>query len=358
MPGRSQFEAIRPEVLGVSAYTLEPLEAAVKLDQNENPFELPDAIKRGIVERVLALGWNRYPEFVPVGLIDALSRFTGWTVKGIVVGNGSNELIQAALMITLGPGRTITIPQPTFTLYGLMATTLGATVRNVPLNHDMTFDVEALSAAASDSEVVVLCSPNNPTGTVLALEDVARIAESANGLVILDEAYHEFSGGSACSLLERHDNVMLLRTFSKAMAMAGLRFGYMLTNPEIAAEIVKAKLPYNVNIFTIAAVQTVLDNPGIMDESVQAVIVERSRMEAALAALAGVETFPSEANFILIRTRHPARRIFDALYRKGVLVRDVSRYPQLERALRVTVGTPEENDRFMAALAWILETFE
>ena len=358
MPGRSRFEVIRPEVRGISAYTLEHLEAEVKLDQNENPYDFPEALKREIVERVQAHDWNRYPEFVPSRLIDALSRFTGWTSKGIVVGNGSNELIQAALTITLGPGRTIAIPQPTFTLYGLMATALGATVRDVPLNDDMSFNVEALSTAASEADVVVLCSPNNPTGTVLDLDDAAEIAESARGLVILDEAYFEFSAGSASSLLERHDNLMLLRTFSKAMAMAGLRFGYMLTNPEIAAQIVKVKLPYNVNIFTIAAAQTVLDNPGVMDKSIQAVIAERSRLEAELAALPGVQTFPSEANFILMRTRHPAHRIFDALYRQGILVRDVSRYPLLERALRVTIGTPEQDDRFMRALARVLEILE
>ena len=140
--------------------------------------------------------------------------------------------------------------------------------------------------------------------------------------------------------------------------MAGLRFGYLLTNPEIARELVKAKLPYNVNIFTIAAAQTILENPDVMDDAIRAVIAERRRMEAILVEIPDIETFPSEANFILMRTRHPARAVFEALYREGVLVRDVSGYPMLDRCLRVTVGTPEENDCFMATLTGVLEKFK
>ena len=357
MPDRSQFEVIKPEVRAASAYRLEHFDADVKLDQNENPYELPDGLKQDVVRRVLESQWGRYPEFAPEGVIEALSRFAGWPKEGILVGNGSNELINAALTVTLHPAARVAIPQPTFTLYKLMSTTLGATIDEVFLNeHNLSFDVDALIAAAKEADVLILCSPNNPTGSLLELSDAARIIENARGLVILDEAYHEFSGKNAMELLRRFDNLILLRTFSKAMAMAGLRFGYLLTRPEIAAEINKAKLPYSVNIFTLVAAQAVLERTDVLDEAIRALVEERERMFGELAGRPGVQAFPSRANFILIKTPFPARRVFDALYAEGILVRDVSHYPLLDRALRVSIGKPDENTRFLSTLDRVLET--
>ena len=359
MPDRSQFEVIKHEVRASAPYTLEHFAADVKLDQNENPYELPDELKREVVDRVLGRAWGRYPDFVPDRVIEKLASFTGWARDGILVGNGSNELINATLAVTLQPGSTIAIPQPTFTLYKLMATTLGATVEDVFLNAaDMSFDVGALIEAARRSDVLILCSPNNPTGTLLELSEARRIIENARGLVILDEAYHEFSGGTALPLLERHENLILLRTFSKAMSMAGLRFGYLLAHPRIAREVEKAKLPYSVNIFTLAAAEIIVERSEVRRDAVGKLIDERGRLARELEGRDRVETFPSRANFILIRTAQPARRLFDALYAEGVLVRDVSRYPLLDRALRVSVGTPDENTRFLAALDRALETLE
>ncbi len=359
MPDRSQFEVIKPEVRSASAYRLEHFAADVKLDQNENPYELPDELKQDVVNRVLRSQWGRYPEFVPERLIETLAHVTGWPNEGILVGNGSNELINAALTVTLHPASTIAIPQPTFTLYKLMSTTLGATVDDIYLNeHDMSFDVDALVSAARKADVLILCSPNNPTGSLLDRSGTERIIENARGLVILDEAYHEFSEQSALPLLERFNNLVLLRTFSKAMSLAGLRFGYLLTRPEIAAEINKARLPYSVNIFTLAAAQAVLEHTDVLNRAIRTLIDERERMLGELTGRPGVQVFPSRANFILIKTPHPARRVFDALYSEGILVRDVSRYPLLDRALRVSIGTPEENTRFLSALDRVLETLQ
>ncbi len=359
MPDRSQFEVIKHEVRAAAAYHLEHFVADVKLDQNENPYELPDELKREVVDRVLGRTWGRYPDLVPDHVIEKLAGFTGWARDGILVGNGSNELINATLAVTLRPGSTIAMPQPTFTLYKLMATTLGARVEDVFLNaSDMSFDVGALIEAARTSDLLILCSPNNPTGTLLERSETERIIENARGLVILDEAYHEFSGQTALPLLERHENLILLRTFSKAMSMAGLRFGYLLTHPRIAREVEKAKLPYSVNIFTLAAAEVALDRAEVLRDAVRKLIDERGRLARELEGRTRVEAFPSRANFILIRTAQPARRLFDALYAEGVLVRDVSRYPLLDRALRVSVGTPEENTRFLAALDRAMETLE
>ena len=356
MQGQSPSDVIKPEVRRLSAYTLKHVKADVKLDQNENPYELPQDLKEEVARRVLARPWGRYPEFVPHSTIAALSKFTGWTEDGILVGNGSNELILAGLSIVLGSSRKAVIPQPTFTLYKLLSSVFQANAVSVLLNaSDFSFNVDALEAEARDAAVTVICSPNNPTGVLLPSSDLERILKSTSGLVFLDEAYHEFSGQTALTLLPSYPNLIVLRTFSKAMSMAGLRFGYLMAHPEIAKEIHKAKLPYNVNVFTLAAAELVLERPNVMRESIQTLIAERQRMLAEVRKRPGVEAFDSCTNFFLFRTRKVARELFEALYAQGVLVRDVSSYPMLERVLRVSVGKPQENDRFLSALDRALE---
>jgi histidinol-phosphate aminotransferase len=356
MQGQSPSDAIKPEVRRLSAYTLKHVKADVKLDQNENPYELPQDLKEEVARRVLARPWGRYPEFVPHSTTAALSRFTGWTEDGILVGNGSNELIMAGLSVVLGHARKAVIPQPTFTLYRLLSSVFEANTATVLMNaSDFSFNVDTLEAEAKDAAVTVICSPNNPTGALLPAPALERILKSTRGLVFLDEAYHEFSGQTALTLLPAHPNLIVLRTFSKAMSMAGLRFGYLMAHPEIAKEIHKAKLPYNVNVFTLAAAEAVLERPDVMKGAIQTLIAERQRVLAEVRKRAGVEAFDSCTNFFLIRTKKVARELFDALYAQGVLVRDVSSYPMLERVLRVSVGKPAENDRFLNALDRALE---
>src|SRR5215467_4339664 len=347
---------IKPEVRGLTAYTLKHFDADVKLDQNENPYELPAELKREVVERVLHRPWGRYPEFVPGSVVKSLAKFAGWPEDGILVGNGSNELIQASLSVTLGPGRRLAVPQPTFTLYKLMATTLQADMDQVLLDREnLTFDTDKLVESARKADVVVICSPNNPTGNVLDRDALVAVLKNARGIVLVDEAYHEFSGQTAFPLLSNHPNLVVLRTFSKAMAMAGLRFGYMMAHREIAREIYKSKLPYNVNIFTLAAAEIILEKHDVLNRGIAALVRERDRVFAELQKRPATRPFPSKANFILLKTAKAPRELFDALYRQGVLIRDVSAYPLLEQCLRVSIGTPEENDRFLAALDRALE---
>jgi histidinol-phosphate aminotransferase len=357
MQGQSPSGVIKPEVRRISAYTLKHVKADVKLDQNENPYELPQDLKEEVARRVLARPWGRYPEFVPHSTTEALSRFTGWTEDGILIGNGSNELIMAGLSVVVGSGRKVVIPQPTFTLYQLLSSVYEANVTTVPMNaSDFSFNVEALEAESKNAAVTVICSPNNPTGSLLESSALRRILEGTSGLVFLDEAYHEFSGQTALTLLPEYPNLIVLRTFSKAMSMAGLRFGYLMAHPEVAREIHKAKLPYNVNVFTLTAAELVLERPEIMKTAIQTLIGERQRVMAELQKRPGIEVFNSCANFFLMRTKHNARDLFEALYEQGVLVRDVSSYPMMERVLRISAGTPEENNRFLAALDRALET--
>jgi histidinol-phosphate aminotransferase len=356
MPDLSPSDVIKPEVRGLTAYTLKHFDADVKLDQNENPYELPADLKREVVDRVLRRPWGRYPEFVPAAVIKTLARFAGWSEDGILVGNGSNELIQASLVVALGPGRRLAVPQPTFTLYKLMATTLQANVDQILMDAgNLTFDADKLIEAARLADVVVVCTPNNPTGNLLDRDVLTAVIKNAKGIVMVDEAYHEFSGQTAVPLLTNHRNLIVLRTFSKAMAMAGLRFGYMMAHPEIAREVNKSKLPYNVNIFTLAAAEVIIENHEVLNRGITTLTRERDRVFAELQKRPAVRAFPSQANFILFRTAKPARELFDAFYSQGVLVRDVSAYPLLERCLRISIGTPEENNRFLTALDRALE---
>jgi histidinol-phosphate aminotransferase len=356
MPNPSQSDVIKPEVRGLSAYTLKHFDAEVKLDQNENPYEIPTDLKHEVVERILRRPWGRYPEFVPAAVTRTLAKFTGWKEDGILVGNGSNELIQASLTVTLGPGRRLAVPEPTFTLYKLMATALQADVQQVLLDADrLTFDADKLIAASRNADVVVVCTPNNPTGNLLEREALVAVLKNAKGLVLVDEAYHEFSEQTAFPLLAEHRNLVVLRTFSKAMAMAGLRFGYLMAHPEIAREIHKSKLPYNVNIFTLTVAELVIEKRAALNQGIASLIGERDRVFGELQKRTAIRAFPSKANFILVKTAQPARQLFDALYAQGVLVRDVSSYPLLDRCLRISIGTPAENDRLLTALDRALE---
>jgi histidinol-phosphate aminotransferase len=348
-------DKIKPTVRALSAYTLNPIETPIKINQNENPFDMPESIKREVEARLRGRAWSRYPDFIPTRLLERLTAFAGWRADGVLAGNGSNELIQALMMVTVGPGVRVVVPEPTFTLYRLQASVLGGEVIGVPLDERLQFDPEAIARAAVDgrADVVIVCSPNNPTGCRIELDDLDRLCARFDGLVVLDEAYHEFSNQTAVPLLERRTNLVVLRTFSKAMAMGGLRVGYMLAAPEIAVEVNKAKLPYNLNVFSMAAAEVAVERyDELLRPLVETLIRERERLIPAVAAIEGLEPYPSHANFFVVRTRRLAPRdLFDALVARGILVRDVSRYPMLSEFLRISVGTPAENDALLAALA-------
>jgi histidinol-phosphate aminotransferase len=350
---------VKPAVRAQQAYTLAARRAPVKINQNENPFDLPESLKRRVLEPALRRPWSRYPEFHPRELLEALARHAGWHPEGVLAGNGSNELIEALLLVTVGPGTPVLVPQPTFTLYGLLTRILGGELVEVPLGPRFEYDVDALSAAAraAPAALSIVCSPNNPTGTTLGVADVGRLCREAPGLVVVDEAYHEFSGRSVVPLLGEHSNLVVLRTFSKAMAMAGLRVGYLLAAPELVREVDKARLPYNLNFFSQQAALAALEEREALEAGVARIVRLRGELFRALAALPGVSPVPSEANFMLFELeRADPQAVFEALYVQGVLVRDVSSYPRLGRCLRVSVGSETENARFLECLGQALRS--
>ena len=344
---------IKPAVRDIRAYTLAAREAPVKINQNENPWDLPESVKRKVLERALVRPWSRYPDFDPRELNAALAAFAGWKEDGVLAGNGSNELIEALLLVTVASGTRVVIPEPTFTLYAHLTGILGGEAVRVPLTEDLRYDVGALVQARRESEaaVTIVCSPNNPTGTSLTRADIERLCRAGDGLVVLDEAYHEFSGETAVPLLVEHPNLVVFRTFSKAMALAGLRVGYLLASPEIAREVNKARLPYNLNFLTQAAALAALEEGEVLGGMVRRLIDERERILEVLADVPGVRGWPSQANFFLLEILEGSpKAVFEGLYRRGVLVRDVTSYPMLSRHLRISVGTRSENETFLHAL--------
>ncbi|HEV2132307.1 MAG TPA: histidinol-phosphate transaminase [Longimicrobiaceae bacterium] len=356
----SALRHIKSGVRAAGAYTLRHHEPRIKLNQNESPFDLPAGLKERILKQVAQRPWNRYPPFVPERFIGAVTEATGWPAEGILGANGSNELIQAILAVTIAPGVPVVIPEPTFTLYRLLTQVGGGEVVSVPLDAELRFDVEAIIRAARESRaaVIVLCTPNNPTGGTLSREQIERIHDETETLVVLDQAYVEFGGFDATPLLVGRPRLLVLRTFSKAMAMAGLRAGYLLADPALAREIAKGKLPYNLNFFTEIAAAEVLRAREELQAQVAFIVEQRDCILRRLSRLPGLRVFPSEANFVLFRVEAPEithDRLFERLLSEhGILVRDVSKYPMLEGCLRVTAGTPEETDAFSDAMAAIL----
>ncbi len=349
----SVLDNVKPEVRALRAYTLEAREAVVKINQNENPHELPDAVKRAVLERALERPWGRYPPFDPAELQRTLAAFAGWRADGILVGNGSNELIEALLLVTVGAGTPVVIPQPTFTLYALLTKILGGRVVPVELGPDLDYDAGAIAEARQRERapLTIVCSPNNPTGSTLTVEQVDAVCAAGPGLVAIDEAYFEFSGATVVPLLEKHANLVVLRTFSKAMAMAGLRVGYLLARPELVGEIDKARLPYNVNVFSQMAAEAAVAEKDALAASVAEIVRERGRVSEELARLGGVRVYPSGANFLLVELFDRAPKdVFEQLFARGILVRDVSAYPRLGRCLRVSIGSRAENDALIAAM--------
>jgi histidinol-phosphate aminotransferase len=348
------IELVKPAVRGQPAYTLVPRPSRRKLNQNESPWDVPEPLKRAILERALALPWNRYPEFVPAELLQRLAVAHAWHPDGILVGNGSNELIQAVLATTLTPGAAVVAPSPSFSLYRLLTNVFGGRYVPVALGGEFRYDVDGLIhvAAREQARVIVLSSPNNPTGSALPPDGVERLLETTDALVLCDEAYQDFGGPTAVPLLPSSPRVVVLRTFSKAFGMAGLRFGYALAHPALAREIAKGKLPYNVNAITLAAAAMVMEHAEIRTERIRAIVATRDRTLERLRRLRGLAVYPSAANFILIRClQPPAREVFRRLLDEhGILVRDLSAVSELQECLRISIGTEDDMDAVVAAL--------
>lgn len=337
----------------LSAYQAPPpAPGAIKLDAMENPYPLPEDLRAAWLDCLAQVAFNRYPDAAALELTAALSaRFSmpeGWRM---LLGNGSDEIIQMLCLAVARPGAVVMAPDPSFVMYRHLALACNLQFVAVPLAADFSLDEAAFMAAmqAHQPALIFIAQPNNPTGNAFDEAAIRRICAAAPGLVVIDEAYLAFADTDSLSLAREFEHVLLMRTLSK-WGLAGLRLGFLQGPSAWLAQIDKLRLPYNINVLTQASVHFALAHAEVFDAQVEILRQERARVAAALAVLPGTEVFPSAANFLLCRqSEAQAARVLAALREGGVLIKNLSGgHPALRGCLRPSIGTPEENDRLLA----------
>ena len=344
----------RPEVRGETPYLVAtPPATRVKLNQNESPFDLPDELKTRLSDRLRALPLNRYPSDQPARLARTLGQHLAWPSEGLLIGNGSNDLAQTLGLALVAPGTPVVLPRPMFALYESVVRMHAGEITSVAPRDDFRFDTDALVEAIRTRQpaLTILATPNNPTGRAMPLGDLEDIVTAAEGYVLVDEAYYEFSEEeSARKLLPEHPNLFLMRTFSKAWGLAALRLGYLIGHPPVIRELLKARLPFMIDPVAEEAACMLLDRPELVRERVAALKASCAVLTAHLQDLPGVDVIPSQANFVLFKTALEPELLKARLAEQGVLVRNMSGYPELDGYVRVSAGLPKENKAFLDAL--------
>jgi histidinol-phosphate aminotransferase len=346
-------EIIRDEIRALAAYHVPPAEGMVKLDAMENPYALPQAVRERIGQLVARAEINRYPDAGAASLKSTLQRALGIPAGvELLLGNGSDEIIQMLMLAVARPGATVLGVEPAFVMFKLIASFCGLRFAGVPLRADFSLDAERTVAAIEEHQpaLVFIAYPNNPTGNLFDDAAIDKVIASAPGLVVIDEAYHAFAERTYMQKLGENPNLLVMRTLSKS-GFAGLRLGLLAGAATWLKEIDKVRLPYNVGVLTQLVAEEALQHQELLHEQASAIKAERARLYAALEREARTTPFPTNANFILFKTP-AAQAAFDGLKRRGVLIKNLhGSHPALDGCLRVTVGTADENDRFLAALS-------
>ncbi len=352
----SPLAYVKSTVRDKKIYTLPKIEYDIKANQNENPYDLPEDIKNAILKKIAGKSWNRYPRLGSGELRAVLAEWLGVDAGQVLVGNGSNEILLAIMNTLLEPGKRLVTIEPTFSLYKHYGEILGANVRTIPLQDGFEYDIQGLGDAVAEPDVAltILCSPNNPTGSVLPESGLREILTAAPGFVVMDEAYYNFCDQDALPLLEEFPNLVINRTYSKAFAFAFGRFGYGITSGIFANEIYKVLLPYNLSGFTETAAAALIDHADDLQPKIQEIIQEREWFITELRTIDHLKVFSSRANFFLIKPKIGSEKLYRELLKRKIVIRDVSYYPGLKNHLRVTVGTHEENQQMIAAIRDII----
>jgi histidinol-phosphate aminotransferase len=349
---------IRPEVKALSAYAVPSAAGMIKLDAMENPYPLPAELRSEWAACLGAVDVNRYPDARSEGLKSALRQSLtlpeDWS---LMLGNGSDELLQLVMLSLAQPGARVLVPEPSFSMYRVLAVMLGLEYVGVPLRAEsFELDVPAMREALAEHKpaLLLLCYPNNPTGNLFNAQEVLALAQAAPGLVLIDEAYFHYAQSSMLPAVAGCQNVIVLRTLSK-LGLAGLRLGVLSGPSDWMAEFEKVRLPYNINSLSQAAAGFVLRNMGVLEKQVECIMADRAALLRTLQERPNVESWPSRTNFLLIRLRGRGDSIVRGLADQGVLVKNLhGSHPLLEDCLRVTIGAPAENDAFLRALDRVL----
>jgi histidinol-phosphate aminotransferase len=348
--------AVRDDLIAVTPYGAPQLDVPVRLNTNETPWPPPAAFTEALAQRLAGLDLHRYPDRDAVALRTVIAAREGMDPAAVWVANGSNEILTQLFQAYGGVGRRILLFQPGYSAHPLLATVTQTQVVTADLDEGFVLSPDTARAAVQTHRPAIVCvaSPNNPTGIPVTVEAVRALHEAFDGLVVLDEAYVELSDdpGQGRALLDDLDRLVVVRTFSKAWRMAGLRLGYLLGHDWVVADLLKVRLPYHLDAITQAAGEVAVALADQVTAHIAVLVDERARLHRGLVDL-GVTVWPSAGNFLLFRVPDAAG-VFDSLLQRGVLVRDFSSKPRLDGCLRVSVGTPEENTVFLDALAEVL----
>ena len=343
---------VRDDLKALEGYHSPQVSVAVRLNTNESPEPPPAAWRDAFAAELSRVDWHRYPDRAATELRAAIAGLHGVRTDQVFAANGSNEVLQTLLLTYGGHGRTVATFEPTYQLHGHIARITGTAVVEGERAADFTLDVDVVRRVLAEAEPVVtfLCSPNNPTGMVEPPELVHEILTLAPGLVVVDEAYGQFAPWSALDLVDDDRALVVTRTYSKTWSMAASRLGYLVGPSWLVAELDKVVLPYHLDAAKQVAGRLALRYADEMEARVKAVVDERERVNAALAELP-VRVWPSGANFVLFRPQHAdGHEVWAALLERDVLIRDCSSWARLDGCLRVTIGTPAEDDAFLDAL--------
>lgn len=354
------LDTFRPDVRAMHAYVVQDAQGFIKLDAMENPFTLPPALQDELGRRLGAVALNRYPGTRINDLHRALRDYAQVPADmGLVLGNGSDELISLLSVACAQPGAVALAPLPGFVMYEAFARQVGMAFVGVPLTADFELDTPAMLAAVRQHRpaITYIAYPNNPTANLWSDEAIEQIvqavADNGTGLVVIDEAYQPFASTSYLGRLAAHPHVLLMRTLSK-FGLAGVRLGYMLGRADLIEQVEKVRPPYNISVLNTEAALFALEHADEFARQAEVIKSERERLMAALATMPGAKAYPSQANMILVRVRDSAAT-FASLKARGILIKNVAGLHQLlANCIRLTVGLPAENDAMIAALSEIL----
>lgn len=345
------LDLVRDKIKNLKAYHVENFDCPIKLHANENPFQLPVELQSQFQERLRNFEFNRYPDPETKALKAIIATRLGVPAECLMIGNGSDELIQLIMQIFCDSGDSVAFPDPTFAMYSIIAKGMGLNPQIFPLNENWDFKAEPFLEAAEKckARIVFFSYPNNPTGNCFSSGEIMKVIENFQGIVVADEAYYDFAKKTFVHSCKTHNNLIILRSLSK-IGLAGLRVGYGVADPAVIEQINKVRLPYNSNTVSQTFSEIVLRNFAAVQTQIDRIIEERKRVCVELSKMEFVTPFPSDSNFILFRVRQESSVIFRQLAENGILVRDLSAHPRLKNCLRVTVGTRDENDPFLAKI--------
>ena len=345
----------RPCVADLEAYRVEAPRYDIILNANENPWDFPEALKKELCDKIMAIDLNRYPEACFPELLAALSDYTGLPEDQIICGCGSDELIAMINQSFVNPGDTVITHTPSFAMYQIWTDIADGQFVGVPDLDGHVPDLDRLiaMAKAKDAKLIYLCNPNNPTGYLFTEAQIRRVLEETEALVILDEAYMEFDGHSFAHLISEYTNLLILRTLSKAFGLAGIRCGYCLGGKALIDVMYKVKSPYNLNSLTQAAAVIALKHRDALLDRLSVLNAERRRMFEALKALPVDRLYPTASNFIYFESTKSAQ-IYETMKARGILIKYTPGKAEAPACIRLSIGAPEENDRVLEVLREVL----